>query len=398
MESSMKTHLPSIGMLLLSGGGALSAFTSAVGFFMAGIINYLRGSQGNEALSLFNLALASGLIFLLLLPSTILAAIRLLGKPIPEIHLPWFERAVNVVFFAVPALIGLGYLFNQNAILATWLLPLIQLAVVALPLLWLVKTGMQNLPPASLQHDWGIFSFTTTTTMQVIILLELFLIMGIVIIAVVYLVRFSPETLQQLTTTLERMVNANMDGETTMRALRPYLDQPAIIYAIIAVTAGVIPMIEEFLKPLALWFFAGRLSPRDGFVGGMICGAAFALLESLGALANPQAVEWAFLAAGRVGTGILHITCSGLVGWGMAKAWSEGKYSSLVGAYLAAIGLHAAWNVTALVTGFRELAQFSPMLVEKFDSFIQASPSILVLLALAMVSIIMKANRDLRSE
>lgn len=386
-------------MLIISGGGALFTFTSALGLFLAGMINSLQGYQDNQALSFFNLAWASGLIFLLLLPSTILAAIRLLGKPVPEIHHPGLYQAARIGFMAVPLLIGLGYLINQNAILATWLLPLIQVAVVALPLFWLVKIGMQDLPPVSSQFDWGIFSFTVTTTMLVIILFELFLIAGIITFAVIYLVRLYPDTLSQLTTTLERILNANMDSETTLRSLRPYLNQPAIIYAFIAIAAGIIPMLEEFLKPLALWFFASRpLSPREGFVGGMICGAAFALLESLGALANPQAADWAYIAAGRVGTGILHITCSGLVGWGMAKTWSEGKYASLVGAYLAAVGLHATWNLCALVTGFRELARFSPVLADRFDSLVQVSPTILVLLAIAMVSVTMKANRDLRSE
>ncbi len=232
--------------------------------------------------------------------------------------------------------------------------------------------------------------------MPIILVIESLLVLGIITGILIYFVAFSPQVLEQLSTTLNRLVSSSMDREAVLRVLRPYLSQPAFIYFLIAIAAGVIPLLEELLKPLALWFFSTRpLSPRDGFIGGMICGAAFALLESLGAMADPAAESWSVIAFGRIGTGILHITASGLVGWGMGKAWSEGKYLSLAGAYTAAVSFHALWNISALMTGLRELAQFSPLLIGQLDGFILASPFILVLLAFFMISIIMRVNNDL---
>jgi hypothetical protein len=305
----------------------------------------------------------------------------------------------NACFILVPVLIVIGYFVSGNAVLATILLPFLQLAVVAFPLLWMLVTGRRNLSSGSSQHDWGIFSFSVTVTMPLIIVIETALIIGIIVGVLVIFAVMSPEILQQFSSTMERLMNASVDRETVLRILRPYLAQPAVIYFLIAITAGMIPLLEELFKPLALWCFAGRpLTPRDGFVGGMICGAAFALIESLGALASPAPESWAVIAIGRIGTGILHITASGLVGWGMAKAWNESKYGSLAASYLAAVSLHSLWNISALMTGLRELAQFSPFLVGKFDGYIQASPFILVMLAFLMVSIILKANSELQSE
>ncbi|NMB54085.1 MAG: PrsW family intramembrane metalloprotease [Leptolinea sp.] len=399
MNSTSKTHIPSIGILLLSGGGAFLAFTSTAGFFLAGILNCLPISQNfSQAQSLFNLAWAAGLIFLLLLPSTSLAAIRLLGKPVPEIHIRWIGRAVNIAVLAVPLLIGLGYLVSGHSILAMVLLPVFQIAIVTLTLLWMLETGRKNLLPGSSQREWGLLSFSITATMPLAILFELLLIAGIVFTVLIYLSVTSPLMLDQLSTMANRLMSSDMDREAILRVLRPFFNNPLLIYAFIAVTAGIIPLLEEFLKPLALWCLSAKhLSPREGFVGGMICGVAFALLESLGALVDLDSSAWVFLIIGRIGTGLLHITTSGLVGWGLARAWSEGKYLSLVGAYLAAFGFHSLWNTTALMTGFRELAQFSPLMIERFDSFIEASPFILVMLAGFMVLMTIKANRILRS-
>jgi hypothetical protein len=399
-EPKKKTHWPSLGMLLLSGGGAFLSLTSAAGLVVFGLITFFGNKTGaGDSQVYFSVATASGLIFLSLLPSTILAAMRLMGKSLPSWDFPWFYRASTLGFMLVPFLIGLGFLLMQSPRLAALVLPWFQLAVVALPIWWLVETGRRELPAFSSQQGWGLFSLTITFTMPVIIIIEMILVGVIIggILAYVYFV--NPEVLQLISRSVERLAGSNLDQETALRILRPYLVQPVTIYSLIAITAGAIPFLEELLKPMALWFFAGRkLTSREGFIGGMICGAAFALLESLGALGNPGADSWPLIAIGRIGTGILHISASGLVGWGLAKAWTEGKYLSLVGAYLLAVSFHAIWNTSALMAGLKELAQFSPVLVGQFEGFILVSPIILVILAVGMVLWVMKINREFRRE
>jgi hypothetical protein len=394
MDTTIKTHLPSVGMLFLSGGGAFLALTSAAGFAIYGLIQYLTSpAKAGDAQVFLNLAATSGLVFIFLLPSTILAAMRLLDKPIPSWHFPWSHRAANLGFLVVPVLIALGFFIEKNALAAALILPWFQLAVVAIPIWWILETGFKDLPMFTPQQGWGLFSISVMVTMPLVILAETILVALVVAGIFVYASFSNPQFFQQMSATFERLANSTLEKESVIRIIRPYITNPATIYSLIAIMAGVIPFLEELLKPLALWFFSPRkLSAREGFIGGMICGAAFALLESLGALGNPGTDSWSIIAIGRVGTGILHVSASGLVGWGMTKAWSEGKYLTLVWSYLLAVSFHALWNTSALMSGLSGLAQFSPLLFGQFEGFILVSPFILVLLAMSLVTWVMKAN------
>lgn len=400
MNSTGKTHWPSLGILLISGGGSFLAFGSAVGFAIAGLIILLQDIPAwEQAQKLFSLACASGLIFLLLLPSTILAAIRLMGKSVPALRFPWMARAANIGFFLLPVLIGAGYLLTKNAGLAAFSLPWLQLAVVAIPLVWVLETGRKNLSSFSAPQSWGLFSFSVTVTMPLIILVELLLITGIVVCFLIYLGITNPSFLNQLTVTIDRITNSASDRDAIIRILRPYINQPAVMYAFFGIMAGLVPLLEELFKPMALWFFCGRsLTPRQGFIGGMICGAAFALLESLGALANPAAEEWIVVAVGRVGTGILHISASGLMGWGMVYAWSKGRYGLLAAAYALAVSFHALWNTSALMAGMGELAVFSPAFFGMYEGYILVSPFILFMLAACMAFWVANANKSFQTQ
>ncbi len=103
----------------------------------------------------------------------------------------------------------------------------------------------------------------------------------------------------------------------------PYLSNPAVIATILSYIALIVPLIEELLKPLAVWIFATKIeSPAQGFAMGVLCGAAFALIESLNASADGTAT-WPFIVGIRAGTGLLHMTTSGLVGWGIVSAVRE---------------------------------------------------------------------------
>lgn len=387
-------------MLILSGGGVFSSFSSAVGLAVLGLFSLAQNSSSPEEVqALFSLATTFGLIALLLLPSMVMAAIRLLGKPVPNLNFPWFRRVSVLGFSLVPVLILVGFLIMQFPMVAVFILPWFQLAVVALPIWWLLETGRQGLPPYTSERGWGIFSISVTLTMPFIIFVEMILVGAIITGIIVFINLTYPDIVQQLIKTLERLGNSPMDREAILRIIRPYLNEPVIIFSLIAITAGAIPLLEELLKPMALWFLAGKeLSPHEGFIGGMICGAAFALLESLGALGNPGTNSWAIVAIGRIGTGILHIAASGLVGWGMANAWTKGRYGRLAAAYLIAVGYHAVWNTTALVAGLKELAQFSPILIKQFEGFMLVSPGILGLLALGMIAWVFKANQELRRD
>ncbi len=381
-------------MLVLSGGGiSLSALTGGI-FLFIGVFSFIQDpSEISQFQGMINLVIISSLVALVLLPSAILAVIRLMGKPVPQWRFAREGTLANIGISLVPVLIVTGIFVSMNRYISFVFLPLLQLGIVILPLIWLLVTGRRNLSVPSSQHDWGLATFSLTVTVPLIIIMEAIIVLVLVIAGVLYLQTWNPGLTQEFSVTLDRLMNSGGDNESVLRIIRPYLTQPLVMYSIFAVMAGLIPLLEELLKPLALWFFAGRpLTPKEGLLGGMICGAAFALFESLGSLVSIEAVSWASVAIGRIGTGILHVTASGLVGWGMAKAWSEGRIGVLAGAYLAAFGLHSLWNLSALMTGFRELAQASPVMVNSLNGIVQASPFVLVMLACFMVSILLKAN------
>ncbi len=50
-----------------------------------------------------------------------------------------------------------------------------------------------------------------------------------------------------------------------------------MIFGVLAVISGIVPLIEEILKPIALWSLVGKdLTDQEGFVAGLLSGAGFA--------------------------------------------------------------------------------------------------------------------------
>jgi hypothetical protein len=124
----------------------------------------------------------------------------------------------------------------------------------------------------------------------------------------------------------------------------------------------------------------------------LICGASFALLESLGAMASSSLETWPLIAIGRIGTGILHTTTSGLIGWGLGSAWSEGKFGRLAASYTAAVCFHGLWNIFALMSGMGQISRLLGLESKALDSLILISPGVLILLSGLLISIIRRAN------
>jgi RsiW-degrading membrane proteinase PrsW (M82 family) len=170
-----------------------------------------------------------------------------------------------------------------------------------------------------------------------------------------------------------------------------------VIFAAFAFGAVIVPLIEEALKPLGVWFLAGsRLTPAEGFAAGALCGAGYALLESL-LLSSNGGTEWVSLAFARIGTGVIHILTSALTGWALASAWAERRYLRLGAAYLGAVLIHGLWNgLTVLMV----VAGLSQALGEPADPALaqigEWAPYGLVALAVIGLAALMWANWRLR--
>ena len=127
-----------------------------------------------------------------------------------------------------------------------------------------------------------------------------------------------------------------------------------MIVSALSYFALIIPAIEEIFKPIGVWIFGGKLeSPAQGFALGALSGAGFALAETFGV--SGQTSEWASLLLSRIGTGILHITTSALMGAAIVLAWHQRRYFRLLGTYLLVIALHGLWNALAITYTFSSL-------------------------------------------
>jgi hypothetical protein len=120
----------------------------------------------------------------------------------------------------------------------------------------------------------------------------------------------------------------------------------------------------------------------------------FALYENLTiASAGP---EWALLAAGRIGSGLLHITTGALSGWALAEAWRNRRYLLLGVTYLAVVAIHSLWNAAAVVSGVWNLNITDPLDVQMGLGLV--APAVLVALAGTMFAVLVGWNAFVRRQ
>lgn len=281
---------------------------------------------------------------------------------------------------------------------AALLLGPVNVLVAGLPVLWVYQAAQEKLEGGSPLRKWGIFGFSLTVMPAIVMVLEL---IAMLILAALfglwltYQISINPELEEILMGFVNQLSADPGDLERVIESLESVLLQPAVVFWGLAIIGGIMPIIEEVIKPLALWLLAGRrLTPQEGFVGGVLCGAGFALMENVLYFTTvfvPK--DWLFLALGRAGTGVLHMLTSGVVGWGLAKAWRDGKWLFSALTLFAAIVLHAVWNVLALVTGL------APQFLLDADrtlgqTLLYNAPMVLLLLISALAMILI--NRHLR--
>jgi len=369
----------------------------ALALFMLGLANAARGgvSAQDNAGNLFSIAWVSLLVAGLQLPPLILSIRRLSGKTSSERppHGRWLLATVCLVLM-IPLVIFGQSLTGRTTSSTLLFLPPLQLAVVAIPIWWAFETGRRGLLGGSPQRRWGVVSVSTLLTMPVVLVVELIavVVFGIVVFS---LIAIQPQVLQQLQNAYQGISRGAVDPQELINILEPYLRQPGVIFLVVAGGAAFAPLLEEALKPLGVWFLAGRrLTPAQGFAAGLACGAIFALLESLFSLNPSMGADWAGVVVGRMGTGLLHVTCSGLVGWGLALAWRREGYVKLGALYLLAVFLHGSWNAISLLSGFAGLTDTPQPAWMEFLA--QYGAWVLVGLVALNLVILLSASRYLR--
>jgi fumarate reductase subunit C len=384
-------------LAILCGLGLLVAGAVGAVLVLAGLASLTSGNilQENAGV-LFTFGWISLLIAGLQLPGLVLSIRHLSGRAEVALTIPhrWLVATIAVAL-VIPLILFGQSLADQNTRLSALLLPPLQLVVVAVPVWWVLEIGRNGLRSGGAGRSWGIASVGMLITMPLIIILEgLTIVIGLIL-------GFSwlsahPQAFQEIQTIFRALSGSGISSSQASQMLGPIINQPGIIFAFFLYLSVIGPLIEETFKPLAIWLLAGRgLTPTQGFTGGMLCGATFAMLESLSNIYPGLGPEWGSTVAVRVVAALLHVTFSGLVGWGLVLAWQRRKYLQLGGLYLLAVMLHGLWNGVSLLSGLAPLlnaAQYGAL-----EWLGRLANVFMVVLAVIILALLLGVNRYLRT-
>jgi RsiW-degrading membrane proteinase PrsW (M82 family) len=217
-----------------------------------------------------------------------------------------------------------------------WLFSLLVFLAIALPIVWMLRIVSGKLWGKHSGRDASMFTWSVGMSTPFIMIVQMLLVIFLIIVVVLAVIDIPPIT-----------------GMDSIEAL---IQDPSIIFSVFLIITIVAPVTEELFKTLAIWPLMGlRISTREGYVAGLMSGAAFALFE--GAMYAVQATmlqdnDWVFFILGRLGGSLLHTFNGGLIGWAVAKTWQDKKVYRALIAYLLAMSVHALWNFNVFWTQF----------------------------------------------
>jgi len=385
-----------IAQLIISGFGLVLALISAGLLLVVGLAALFSETLDPESsTTILSAAWVSGLLAALALPSLIYSFRRTQGE-IPQPSQAGRLRLATFMLLVWPLALALGDLIASQGTLTWLLLPPLHLLVIGLPIWWIVELARWRLPAESRQRKWGAINFSLFITTPVVIVVELIVFVVLLVLFAVW-ASSRPDIVTQFEILAQRILTSQPNPESILRVVRPYFKNPLVITSILALLAGLVPLIEEMLKPLALFALANRrLTPAGGFIAGALCGGSFALLESLLSLTGPVQDSWAVVAIGRAGTGLLHTLTTALIGWALAYAWQNGSYIRLGLTYLFSAALHGLWNALSVLSGLSVLLENPPDNLHLMASISQVAPYGIIILVLLLLVLLAGWNRRLQ--
>ena len=372
-----------------------SLFLFGIGLLMAvtALLPLLTGQGVEVSQTIFFLTFSFEA--LLLFAAAFFSFQKVLQKPSADeeavISVPPGQIVVLVLIAAGSILIGsqIGNIEPVN-----WLfLPILTIPVIVLPLAVVFALGARRLPLGARWRSWSVFGLGMTVVPFILLALEAVAAV-LVLIGVVAYVSAQPELSNSLQALSQQIMILGPQSEATRDLLLPLLTRPGVIVTALIYIAVLVPAIEELFKPLGVWLFASKLESRaQGFALGALSGAGYALIETIGV--SGQGAGWASLLLSRMGTGVLHITTSALMGAAIVQVWNDRRYPRLVGTYLLAVTLHGLWNTFALLFTFSNLAE----LLDEPGWLKNLQPSIIAVMSMlgfGLFMILLVSNRKMR--
>ena len=393
MKSS-QTHLPSLFGSLLFLLGAMFFFSIGLVMGVTAFASWLTGKSVQANQAIFFLAFSFEGILLLI--AAFICFQKFLNKLFVEQNTIFSisERQIAISLIAAGLAILIGSQISGIESVNWIFLPVLTIPAVALPLWVLLGLSVRKLPFGSRWQTWNILGLGMTLGPIILITLEAtVLIIGF--IGVVIYIATQPELLSEAERLANEIVLLGPNSEDAIDLIAPYLTRPSVVLGALAYFALIIPAIEEIFKPIGVWLLAGKLeSAAQGFALGALSGAGFALAETFGV--SGQTSDWGMLLLTRIGTGILHITTSALMGAAIVLAWRERRYVQLIGNYILVVALHGLWNALAITFTFSNLME----LFEQQGALrtMQLPASIgMGILAMGMLALLILSNRKMRT-
>jgi len=388
------THLPSLlGGILFSLSGLLLFGVGLVAGLTA-LLALLR----DEGIQVQGMILFATLGFeaLLLFAAAFFAFQKMAQKPsadqVSSLSLaPW--QMVLAVLVAGAALL-IGHLVAEVDAVNWLILPILTIPAIAIPLGIALALGAHRLPFAARWQTWSVLGLSMTLAPLLLLALEAFAAI-LFFVGIIAYVASQPELAAEMQVLSEQMLILGPEADAAIELLAPILTQPGVVVMVLLYMAVVVPAIEELFKPLGVWLLAGKLdSTAQGFTLGALSGAGYALIETVGVSA--QAPEWASLLFSRIGTGLLHITTSALMGAAIVAAWRERRYLRLIGTYFLATLLHGLWNALAILFTFSTIAELGD-LPGRLGTVQPVAIAAMSILAMGFFLILVMTNRRMRT-
>ena len=341
---SEQNKLPSVLMLLLSSLGILISL-------LISIISIWGQTETATNESLLSLSVGSLAFFICLLNlPTLVFSIRGL-KGLPAEGKPSLFKAASFSLIGWVLLILGGTLISKSGKISNALAPITVLAI-AIPIWWLVEFARRGLKRPSPVKEANTLTLGLTLAPTIIMIAEIIFVI-IASLIVVILLGIQPGTLTDLVNISRDTEFAQGGIEELEQLLFSLAQDPTISTAIFLIIGVIAPLTEELFKPLAVWcFLRSKAKISDGYSLGLISGAAFTLLESASLVSQITLQDWTSAVLLRSLTGLLHISLSGLVGYGITKARNEKRPGIALLCFFVSAALHGLWNSMALLNGF----------------------------------------------
>ena len=389
-----QTHLPSLLSALLFVLGAVLILSVALLMGSTAVLSFATGK--NVEIQQTILFVAFGFEALLLFIAAFFVFQKTLQKPSADretfLNLSAWQILLIVILASLAILIGswLGNLKTVNLLV----LPFLTIPAVVLPLAILLTLGTRDLPLGPRWQFWSVLGIGMTLTPFLLFVLEI--VTGLLFfLGIIAYVSTQPELLYRLQALAQQILVLGPQSETARDLLLPWLTKPGVIFTVLLYTAVFVPAIEELFKPLGVWLLGNKLdSPAQGFALGALSGTGYALIETIGV--SGQGGEWASLLFTRIGTGLLHITTSALMGAAIVLALRQRRYLRLLGTYVIAIALHGLWNASAMLYTFSEIANLRNQ-TDRLSAIQPISVGALSILSLGLFAILLISHARMKN-